>query len=338
MSVRVAINGFGRIGRLVLRAILESGRKDVEVVAINDLGPVETNAHLLRFDSVHGKFNGEVKTREGGMDAGRGWMTVTAERDPTKLPWAKLNIDVALECTGIFTDREKASAHLKAGAKRVLISAPATNADLTVVYGVNHTKLKKTHTIVSNASCTTNCLAPVAAVLHKAIGIEHGFMTTIHSYTGDQPVLDTLHKDLYRGRAAALSMIPTTTGAAKTVGLVLPELAGKLDGTSVRVPTPNVSLIDFKFVASNPTSVEGVNKAIIKAATQSNGPLNGILAVNKAPLVSSDFNHNPASSTFDLKQTQVINERFVRVLSWYDNEWGFSNRMADTAAALGKLG
>ena len=337
MSVRVAINGFGRIGRLVLRAILESGRTDVEVVAINDLGPVETNAHLLRFDSVHGKFAGGVKTREGGMDAGRGWMTVTAERDPAKLPWAKLNVDVALECTGIFTDREKAAAHLKAGAKRVLISAPATNADLTVVYGVNHTKLKKTHTIVSNASCTTNCLAPVAAVLHKAIGIEHGFMTTIHSYTGDQPVLDTLHKDLYRGRAAALSMIPTTTGAAKAVGLVLPELAGKLDGTAIRVPTPNVSLIDFKFVASQPTSVEAVNKAILKAAS-GNSPLYGILATNDQPLVSSDFNHNSASSTFDLKQTQVINERFVRVLSWYDNEWGFSNRMADTAAALGKLG
>jgi glyceraldehyde 3-phosphate dehydrogenase len=337
MSVRVAINGFGRIGRLVLRALLESGREDVEVVAINDLGPVETNAHLLRFDSVHGKFPGEVKTREGGMDAGRGWMTVTAERDPTKLPWGKLNIDVAMECTGIFTDRDKAAAHLTAGAKRVLISAPATNADLTVVYGVNHTKLKMSHTIVSNASCTTNCLAPVAAVLHKAVGIEHGFMTTIHSYTGDQPVLDTLHKDLYRGRAAALSMIPTTTGAAKAVGLVLPELAGKLDGTAIRVPTPNVSLIDFKFVASNPTSVDAVNKAIIKAAS-GNSPLHGILATNDQPLVSSDFNHNPASSTFDLKQTQVINERFVRVLSWYDNEWGFSNRMADTAAAMGKLG
>src|SRR5260370_686113 len=324
MSVRAAINGFGRIGRLVLRAILESGRKDVEVVAINDLGPVETNAHLLRFDSVHGKFNGEVKTREGGMDAGRGWMTVTAERDPTKLPWAKLNIDVALECTGIFTDREKASAHLKAGAKRVLISAPATNADLTVVYGVNHTKLKKTHPIVSNASCTTNCLAPVAAVLHKAIGIEHGFMTTIHSYTGDQPVLDTLHKDLHRGRAAALSMIPTTTGAAKAVGLVLPELAGKLDGSSIRVPTPNVSLVDFKFVAKKATSVQAINKAIVDAVNADNSPLRGILAVNDQPLVSSDFNHNSSSSTFDLKQTQVIDGNFVRVLSWYDNEWGFS--------------
>jgi glyceraldehyde 3-phosphate dehydrogenase len=338
MSVRVAINGFGRIGRLVLRAIIESGRKDIEVVAINDLGPVETNAHLLRYDSVHGKFNGEVKTKEGAIDAGRGWMTVTAERDPSKLPWAKLQVDVALECTGIFTDREKASAHLKAGAKRVLISAPATNADLTVVYGVNHAKLMKSHTIVSNASCTTNCLAPVVAVLHKAIGIERGFMTTVHSYTGDQPVLDTLHKDLHRARAAGLSLIPTTTGAAKAVGLVLPELAGKLDGTSIRVPTPNVSLIDFKFTAASPTSVEAVNKAIVKAATASNGPLKGILEVNDQPLVSSDFNHNPASSTFDLKQTQVIDGVFVRVLAWYDNEWGFSNRMADTAVAMGKLG
>jgi glyceraldehyde 3-phosphate dehydrogenase len=338
MAVRVAINGFGRIGRLVLRAVLESGRKDIEVVAINDLGPVETNAHLLRFDSVHGPFPGTVKTREGAIDAGRGWMTVTAERDPAKLPWKKLGVEVALECTGLFTARDAAAKHLEAGAKRVLISAPATGADLTVVYGVNHTKLKKSHTVVSNASCTTNCLAPVAAVLHKAIGIEQGFMTTIHSYTGDQPVLDTLHKDLYRARAAALSMIPTTTGAAKAVGLVLPELAGKLDGTAIRVPTPNVSLIDFKFIAKQPTSVEAVNKAIVKAATASNGPLNGILAVNEAPLVSSDFNHNPASSIFDLKQTQVIEGRLVRVLAWYDNEWGFSNRMCDTAVAMGKLG
>lgn len=338
MAVRVAINGFGRIGRLVLRAVLESGRKDIEVLAINDLGPVETNAHLLRFDSVHGRFPGTVKTREGAIDAGHGWMTVTAERDPAKLPWKKLGIEVALECTGLFTAREAAAKHLEAGAKRVLISAPATGADLTVVYGVNHTKLKKSHTVVSNASCTTNCLAPVAAVLHKAIGIEQGFMTTIHSYTGDQPVLDTLHKDLYRGRAAALSMIPTTTGAAKAVGLVLPELAGKLDGTAIRVPTPNVSLIDFKFTAKQATTVEAVNKAIVKAATASNSPLNGILAVNEAPLVSSDFNHNAASSTFDLRQTQVIEGRLVRVLAWYDNEWGFSNRMCDTAVAMGKLG
>lgn len=338
MAVRVAINGFGRIGRLVLRAILESKRDDIEVVAINDLGPVETNAHLLRYDSVHGTYNGEVKTKDGAMDAGRGWMTVTAERDPAKLPWGKLGVEVALECTGIFTDREKAKAHLDAGAKRVLISAPGNNADLTVVYGVNHGKLDKSHTVVSNASCTTNCLVPVAAVLHREFGIEHGFMTTIHSYTGDQPVLDTLHKDLYRARGAALSMIPTTTGAAKAVGLVLPELAGKLDGSSIRVPTPNVSLIDFKFVSKKPTTVDAINKAMIEAATGSNSPLKGVLAINDQPLVSSDFNHNPASSTFDVKQTQVMEGKFVRVLSWYDNEWGFSNRMSDTAVALGKLG
>jgi len=263
---------------------------------------------------------------------------VTAERDPAKLPWKELNVDVALECTGLFTKREDAEKHLTAGAKRVLISAPATNADLTVVYGVNHGKLAKNHTIVSNASCTTNCLAPVAAVLHKAIGIEHGYMTTIHSYTGDQPVLDTLHKDLYRGRAAALSMIPTTTGAAKAVGEVLPELKGKLDGTAIRVPTPNVSMIDFKFVPTRATTVEEVNKAMSAAANGDNSPLKGILAVNDLPLVSSDFNHNPASSTFDLKQTQVIEGKLVRVLSWYDNEWGFSNRMVDTAVAMGKLG
>ncbi len=338
MAVRVAINGFGRIGRLVLRAIHESGRKDIQVVAINDLGPVETNAHLLRYDTVHGPFAGKVKTRKDAIDAGRGWMHVSAERDPAKLPWKKLGVEVALECTGLFTVREAAAKHLEAGAKRVLISAPVTGADLTVVYGVNHRKLKKSHTIVSNASCTTNCLAPVAHVLNEAIGIEHGFMTTIHSYTGDQPVLDTLHKDLYRGRAAALSMIPTTTGAAKAVGLVLPELAGKLDGTSIRVPTPNVSLIDFKFRAKKATTVAEVNEAIIKAAMSSNGPLKGILAVNDQPLVSSDFNHNSASSTFDIAQTQVIDGRFVRVLSWYDNEWGFSNRMGDTAVAMGKLG
>ncbi|MEX2202334.1 MAG: type I glyceraldehyde-3-phosphate dehydrogenase [Dongiaceae bacterium] len=334
MAVRVAINGFGRIGRLVLRGIHESGRKDIEVVAINDLGPVETNAHLLRHDSVHGHFAGKVKTKKDAIDAGRGWMTVTAERDPAKLPWKKLGVQIALECTGFFTAREGASKHLEAGAKRVLISAPATGADLTVVYGVNHKSLKKSHTIVSNASCTTNCLAPVAFVLDQAIGIEHGFMTTIHSYTGDQPVLDTLHKDLHRARAAALSMIPTSTGAAKAVGLVLPQLAGKLDGTSIRVPTPNVSVVDFKFRSKKATSVEAVNEAIKKAAA---GPLKGILAVNDEPLVSIDFNHNPASSIFDLGQTQVIEGRFVRVLSWYDNEWGFSNRMADTAVALGKL-
>ena len=334
MTVKVAINGFGRIGRLVLRAIMESGREDIEVVGINDLGPVETNAHLFRHDTVHGHFRGLVRTRGDQMDVGGGWMKVTAERDPSKLPWKALGVDVALECTGLFTAKDKAAAHLAAGAKKVLISAPGTDVDLTVVYGVNHQKLKKTHKIVSNASCTTNCLAPVAFVLHKAVGIEHGFMTTIHAYTGDQPTLDTMHKDLYRARAAALNMIPTTTGAAKAVGLVLPELEGKLDGTSIRVPTPNVSLVDFKFVAKKPTTKEKVNAAIIKAA---NGPLKGVLATNEEPLVSMDFNHNPASSTFDLSQTKVIDGTFVRVMSWYDNEWGFSNRMADTAVAMGKL-
>jgi glyceraldehyde 3-phosphate dehydrogenase len=335
MAVRVAINGFGRIGRLVLRAVVESGRTDLEVVGINDLGPVETNAHLLRRDSVHGPFPHKVETKDGQMNAGRGWMKVTAERDPAKLPWKELGVDVALECTGLFTDREKANLHLQAGARRVLVSAPATGADITVVYGVNHHKLEAKHTVISNASCTTNCLAPVAFVLNNAIGIEHGYMTTIHSYTGDQPVLDTLHKDLYRARAANLSMIPTTTGAAKAVGLVLPELAGKLDGSSIRVPTPNVSLVDFTFVAKKKTTAQEVNAAIIAAA---NGPLKGVLAVNDEPLVSSDFNHNPASSTFDLNQTQVIDGTFVRVLSWYDNEWGFSNRMGDTAIAIAKLG
>jgi len=335
MPVRVAINGFGRIGRLVLRAIVESGRKDIQVVGLNDLGPVETNAHLFRHDSVHGAFKGQVQTRDGGMNVGRGWMTVTAERDPAKLPWKKLKVDVAMECTGLFTERDKAAKHLEAGASRVLISAPATGADMTVVYGVNHQKLKREHQVVSNASCTTNCLAPVASVLHEAIGIAQGFMTTIHAYTGDQPVLDTLHKDLYRGRAAALSMIPTTTGAARAVGLVLPALAGKLEGTAIRVPIANVSLIDFKFIAKRKTSADEVNTAIVKAG---NGPLAGILATNDQPLVSSDFNHNPASSTFDLKQTQVIDGRLVRVLAWYDNEWGFSNRMLDTAVFMAKLG
>ncbi|HVJ44020.1 MAG TPA: type I glyceraldehyde-3-phosphate dehydrogenase [Dongiaceae bacterium] len=335
MAVKVAINGFGRIGRLVLRGIMESGRKDIQVVGINDLGPVETNAHLFRYDTIHGAYKGTVKTKDGAMDVGQGWMQVTAERDPANLPWGKLGVDVVMECTGIFTDKAKAGKHLEAGAKRVLISAPSSDADLTVVYGINHAKLKKAHKIVSNASCTTNCLAPVAAVLHKAIGIEHGYMTTIHSYTGDQPTLDTMHKDLYRARAAALNMIPTTTGAAKAVGLVLPELAGKLDGTAIRVPTPNVSLVDFKFVAQKATTKEKVNAAIIKAAE---GPLKGILGTNSEKLVSTDFNHNPHSSTFDLSQTTVIDGTFVRVMSWYDNEWGFSNRMSDTAVAMAKLG
>ncbi len=335
MTVKVAINGFGRIGRLVLRAIIESGRKDIEVLGLNDLGPVETNAHLFRYDTVHGRFPGEVKTKADQMDVGRGFMKVTAERDPSKLPWKDLGVDIALECTGLFTAKDKASAHLAAGAKRVLISAPGTDVDLTVVYGVNHQKLEKSHTVVSNASCTTNCLAPVVHVLHNAFGIQHGYMTTIHSYTGDQPTLDTMHKDLYRARAAALNMIPTTTGAAKAIGLVIPDLKGKLDGTSIRVPTPNVSLVDFKFVPKKSVTKEAVNAAILEAA---NGPLKGILATNDQPLVSMDFNHNPASSTFDLLQTQVIDGTFVRVMTWYDNEWGFSNRMGDTAVAMGKLG
>src|SRR3990170_4780632 len=334
MTLRVAINGFGRIGRNVLRAIAESGRNDISVVAINDLGPVETNAHLLRFDSVHGRFPGEVKVDGDSIDAGTGPIKVTFERDPSKLPWADLDVDIALECTGLFTSKEKASAHLAAGAKRVLISAPGDGADLTVVYGVNHDNLTSKHIVVSNASCTTNCLAPVAKVLNDAIGIEQGFMTTIHAYTGDQPTLDTMHKDLYHGRAAALSMIPTTTGAAKAVGLVLPELNGKLDGTSIRVPVPNVSVVDFKFVAKKKTSQEEINDAIKRAAGQS---LKGILGVTDQPNVSMDFNHDSHSSIFHMDQTKVMDGTLVRVMSWYDNEWGFSNRMADTAVAMGKL-
>ena len=334
MAVRVAINGFGRIGRNVLRAIAESGRKDIEVVGINDLGPVETNAHLLRFDSVHGRFPGTVTVDGDSLSLGNGKIKVSAERDPTKLPWKALGVDIALECTGIFTAKEKASAHLTAGAKRVLISAPAENADATIVYGVNHDKLTKEHLVVSNGSCTTNCLAPVAKVLNDTVGIETGFMTTIHAYTGDQPTLDTLHKDLYRGRAAAMSMIPTSTGAAKAIGLVLPELNGKLDGVSIRVPTPNVSVIDFKIVASRKTTREEINEAVKRAAEQQ---LKGILGYTNHPNVSIDFNHDPHSSTFHMDQTKVQNGTFVRVMSWYDNEWGFSNRMADTAVAMGKL-
>ena len=334
MVVRVGINGFGRIGRLVLRAISESRRKDIQVVGVNDLGPIETNAHLLRFDSVHGSFPGKVKTTKTGMNIGKGNILVTAERDPANLPWGKLGVEVALECTGIFTAKDKASAHLAAGAKKVLISAPSSDADITVVYGVNHKKMRKSHKVVSNASCTTNCLAPIAFVLNNAMGIEHGYMTTIHAFTGDQPVLDTLHGDLRRARSAVMSMIPTSTGAAKAVGLVLPELAGKLDGTSIRVPTPNVSVVDFKFRSKKKTTVEAVNAAIVKAA---NGKLKGVLATSAVPAVSIDYNHNPSSSTFDLTQTQVIDGRFVRVLAWYDNEWGFSNRMSDTAVALAKL-
>jgi glyceraldehyde 3-phosphate dehydrogenase len=336
MAIRVAINGFGRIGRLVLRAAYESGRRDLQFVAINDLGSVEANAHLLKWDSVHGRFPGEIKTRADGFDLGNfGFVKVLAERDPAKLPWRDMEIDVVMECTGIFTKRDAAAKHLEAGAKRVLISAPATDPDVTVVYGVNHKGLKPEHKIVSNASCTTNCLAPVAQVLHQTVGIARGYMTTIHSYTGDQPSVDTLHKDMHRARAAALNMIPTSTGAAKAIGLVLPELKGKLDGTAIRVPTPNVSLIDLVVTTEKEASAEAINEAMVKAA---GGALKGVLEISSEPLVSSDFNHNPASSTFDIKQTQVIEGKLARVLAWYDNEWGFSNRMSDTAAALGKLG
>jgi glyceraldehyde 3-phosphate dehydrogenase (phosphorylating) len=333
MAVRVAINGFGRIGRNIVRAIFESGRKDIHVVAVNDLGPVETNAHLLRYDSIHGRFPHEVTISGDMISVGSEKFKVTAIKDPAQLPWKDLGVDIALECTGIFTAKDKASAHLTAGAKRVLVSAPADNADLTVVYGVNHDKLSKDHIVVSNASCTTNCLAPVAKVLHDAVGIDKGFMTTIHAYTGDQPTLDTMHKDLYRARAAAMSMIPTSTGAAKAVGLVLPELKGKLDGVSIRVPTPNVSVIDFKFVAKRATNAEEINGAIKRAADQQ---LKGILGYTNDPNVSVDFNHNPNSSTFHMDQTKVMDGNLVRVLAWYDNEWGFSNRMADTAVAMSK--
>jgi glyceraldehyde 3-phosphate dehydrogenase len=334
MPVRVSINGFGRIGRLVLRAIVESKRQDIVVVGVNDLGPVETNAHLLRYDSIHGSFPGTVTIEGENMTVDGHQIRVTAIKDPAQLPHAELGVDIALECTGFFTTKDKASAHLRAGAKRVLISAPASGADLTVVYGVNHRKLTAEHVVVSNASCTTNCLAPVAKVMHEAVGIAQGFMTTIHSYTNDQPVLDQLHPDLYRARAAALSMIPTSTGAAKAVGLVLPELKGKLDGVAVRVPTPNVSLVDFKFVANRHTTVDEVNNAAKVAAA---GPLKGVLDIVEAPLVSSDFNHNPASSSFALDQTKVIDGTLVRVMAWYDNEWGFSNRMADVAVAMGSF-
>lgn len=334
MTVKVAINGFGRIGRNILRGIVESGRKDIEVVAINDLGPVETNAHLLRFDSVHGRFPADVQVEGEFLVINGQKIRVTAIKDPATLPHRELGVDIAMECTGIFTSKEKASAHLTAGAKRVIVSAPADGADLTVVYGVNHNKLTKDHVVISNASCTTNCLAPVAKVLHEAVGIEKGFMTTIHSYTNDQPTLDQMHKDLYRARAAALNMIPTSTGAAKAVGLVLPDLNGKLDGSSIRVPTPNVSVVDFKFVAKKNTTKEEINAAIKAAA---DGPLKGILGYTDQPNVSSDFNHDPHSSVFHLDQTKVMEGNFVRVLSWYDNEWGFSNRMADTAVAMAKL-
>ncbi|MBT3938316.1 MAG: type I glyceraldehyde-3-phosphate dehydrogenase [Pelagibacterales bacterium] len=333
MTVKVAINGFGRIGRLVLRAIIESKRNDISVVAINDLGSVEANAHLLSYDSVHGKLNSSVKVTQKGIDTEHGSIKVFSERNPENLPWKELDIDVALECTGLFTKKDDAGKHLVAGAKKVLISAPGNGVDYTVVYGVNDDGLKDEHKVVSNASCTTNCLAPVAKILNDLVGIESGFMTTVHAFTGDQPVLDTLHSDLRRARAASTSMIPTSTGAAKAVGLVLPELLGKLDGTAIRVPTVNVSMVDLTFYSQRPTSVEEINKAIKKASL---GNLTDVLTYNNEPLVSIDFNHNPASSNFDATQTQVVKDKLVRVLSWYDNEWGFSNRMADVAVLMGK--
>jgi glyceraldehyde 3-phosphate dehydrogenase len=333
MAVRVAINGFGRIGRNILRAIVENGRTDLQVVAINDLGPVETNAHLIRFDSVHGRFPGTVTVSGDTIDVGTGPIRVTAVRNPAELPHREMNVDIVLECTGLFTTRDKAAAHLEAGAKKVLVSAPAEGADLTVVYGINHDKIGREHIVISNASCTTNCLAPLAYVMNETVGIEKGMMTTIHSYTGDQPTLDTMHKDLYRGRAAALSQIPTSTGAAKAIGLVLPELKGKLDGISIRVPTPNVSLVDFKFIANRTTTVDEINNAV---RSMTAAKLKGILNFTTHPNVSIDFNHDPHSSTVALDQTKVMGGNFVNVLSWYDNEWGFSNRMVDTAVALGR--
>lgn len=333
MTTRIAINGFGRIGRLVLRAAMESGRKDLEFVAINDLGSVEANAHLFKYDSTHGVYTGDVSSGEGWMDVGAGKIKTFAERDPAQLPWGDLDIDIVFECTGIFADKEKASAHLTAGAKRVLVSAPCKDADLTVVYGINHDAIRADHRVLSNASCTTNCLAPVAKVLHDTVGLEHGYMTTIHAYTGDQCLVDGLHKDMRRARAATQSIVPTTTGAARAVGLVLPELAGRLDGTSLRIPTPNVSVVDLTFTAARDTTIEEINAALSDATE---GPLEGVLTTNKAPLVSCDFNHNPSSSVVDLAETQVIGSRLVRVMSWYDNEWGFSNRMLDTASVIGE--
>ena len=333
MSVKVAINGFGRIGRNILRSIIENKNHNIKVVGINDLGPIETNAHLLKYDSVHGILNRDVIINGSDLDVGTGSIKVTSERNPENLPWKELDVDVVLECTGIFTSKEKAQQHITAGAKKVLISAPASGVDLTVVYGVNHKKISSEHQILSNASCTTNCLAPLAYVLNKSIGIENGFMTTIHSYTGDQPTLDTMHSDLYRARAAAANMIPTSTGAAKAVGLVLPELDGKLDGVAIRVPTQNVSVVDFKFNSKKETSIEEINEAI-KIASENE--LKNILSFNDKKLVSSDFNHNPSSSIFHSDQTKVMNKKFVRILSWYDNEWGFSNRMCDTALEIGK--
>lgn len=334
MKARFAINGFGRIGRLVLRALYESNRKDIQVVAINDLGSPESNAHLFKYDTVHGKFPGKITVKNNSFDIGLGVIKVLAEKNPIDLPWKKLNIDVVLECTGLFSNRKMSKKHITAGAKKVLISAPADEVDCTVVFGVNHKQLTKKHSIVSNASCTTNCLAPIVSVLHKAIGINSGYMTTIHSFTGDQRIVDTLHKDLYRARAASNSMIPTSTGAARAVGLVLPELKGKLDGTAIRVPTANVSLIDFTFITKRNTSVKEINSSIKKATKNE---FKNIIDINSEPLVSIDFCHNAHSSIFDTSQTSVVDKRFCRILSWYDNEWGFSNRMLDTASYLAKL-
>jgi glyceraldehyde 3-phosphate dehydrogenase (phosphorylating) len=336
MAIRVAINGFGRIGRLVFRALHETRRDDLQIVAINDLGSVAANAHLLKYDSVHGRFADEITTGEGWMDVGRGKVAVLAERDPAKLPWKDLKVDVALECTGLFTKRESAAKHLEAGAKRVIVSAPADGVDFTLVLGVNGDQLKPQHAVISNGSCTTNCLAPVAYVLNEGVGIERGYMTTIHAYTGDQNTVDTLHKDMRRARAAALSMIPTSTGAARAMGLVMPALKGKLDGTSIRVPTADVSVIDFKFNAARDTSADEINELMVKASKSNR--FKGILAVNKDEVVSVDFTHDPHSATFDLTQTVVLDKRFCRVLAWYDNEWGFSNRMVEAAALIGKLG
>ncbi|MEQ1899753.1 MAG: type I glyceraldehyde-3-phosphate dehydrogenase [Devosia sp.] len=333
MAVRVAINGFGRIGRNIFRSIVEEGHKDIEVVAVNDLGPVETNAHLLRYDSVHGRFPHDVVVNGDMISAGAPPFKVTAVKDPSQLPHKELGVDIVLECTGIFTSKEKASAHLTAGAKKVIVSAPADGADLTVVYGINHNKLSKEHIVISNGSCTTNCLAPMAMIMNELVGLDKGMMTTIHSYTGDQPTLDTMHKDLYRARAAALSQIPTSTGAAKAIGLVLPELKGRLDGISIRVPTPNVSLVDLKFLAKRDTSVQEVNDALIAA---SEGKLKGVMTFTRHPLVSSDLNHDPHSCTILLDQTKVMDGNFVNILGWYDNEWGFSNRMVDVTQALAK--
>jgi len=334
MVTKVAINGFGRIGRLALRAIVESKRRDIEVVAINDLGTPDFNAHLLQYDSIHGQFPYRVRASKNSINVGSKAIKIFSERNPEDLPWGKLNVDVVMECTGIFTDKAKASLHINAGAKRVLISAPSKDADITVVYGVNHKKIKKSHTVISNASCTTNCLAPVAMVLDKLCGINQGYMTTVHAFTGDQAILDTLHSDKRRARSASQSIIPTSTGAAKAVGLVLPQLAGKLDGTAVRVPTPNVSMIDLVFNAKKKVTIEEINNAMVKI---SSGSLKGVLNTSDQPLVSIDYNHNPASSTFDLTQTEVIGGKLGRVLSWYDNEWGFANRMSDTASVIGKL-